>query len=139
MPKNEVIINKLREKGIKVTPQRIAIINYLETNRKYHPSIEDIYTFVIREYPTISLATVYNTMDKLEEINEVVKLRVGEENKVNYDYDVSYHNHFFCKKCGQIYDIEEPLAFFDKNEINGHTIEEVHAYFKGKCKKCQNS
>lgn len=135
MNKNSEIIDNLREKGIKVTPQRIAILNFLEGN-KIHPCIEDIYNYVTKEYPTISLATVYNTMDMLEDINEVIKLKIGKDNKVNYDYDTLPHNHFYCKKCKKIYDLEYSFTKNIPEDIKGNKVEEVHAYFKGVCKKC---
>ncbi len=106
MNKKESIIAKLREKGVKVTPQRIAIIDYLE-EFKNHPTAEDIYLAIIKNYPTISFATVYNTLDKLEEIDEIVKLKITDDNKVNYEYDYHPHHHFFCKKCKNIFSLAE--------------------------------
>ncbi len=137
MNKKESIILKLKQKGVKVTPQRIAIINYLE-EVKDHPTAEDIYLAIIKNYPTISLATVYNTLDKLEEINEITKLKISEDNKVNYEYDSLPHHHFYCKDCKKIFDIDVACEFSKKQYFDGHKIEEVHGYFKGLCKNCLN-
>jgi Fe2+ or Zn2+ uptake regulation protein len=129
------IIEKLREKGVKVTPQRIAIINYLQNNLN-HPDVEEIYNHVLEEYPTISLATIYNTLDKLEEINEVVKLKITDDNKVNYDYKKKPLHHFYCKKCGNIFDVDIVCDYAKMLVVQGHKIDEVHGYFKGICSKC---
>lgn len=136
MNKKKIIISKLRDHGVKVTPQRVAIIDYLEKN-KIHPTAEDIYNSVINEYPSISLATVYNTLDKLEEIKQIIKIKIADENKVNYEYDFEPHYHFYCKLCKKIYDIDIPCEYSKKEEIEGHKIEEVHGYFRGICKNCR--
>jgi Fur family peroxide stress response transcriptional regulator len=135
MAKKESIILKLRQKGVKVTPQRIAIINYLE-DFKNHPTAEDIYHAIIKNYPAISLATVYNTLEKLEEIDEITKLKISDDNKVNYEYDQSPHHHFYCKACKKIFDIHVECEISKKQNFDGHKIEEVHGYFKGLCKNC---
>jgi Fe2+ or Zn2+ uptake regulation protein len=129
------IIKKLRVKNIKVTPQRIAIIKFLEENR-VHPTAEIIYNNISKEYPSISLATVYNTLEKLEEINEISKLKIADENIVNYDINLNSHHHFYCKKCKNIFDIDIKCDYFKINIIEGNHIEEAHGYFKGICKNC---
>jgi Fe2+ or Zn2+ uptake regulation protein len=131
---NEIII-KLREKNIKVTPQRIAIINFLEENR-IHPTAEIIFENIVKNYPAMSLATVYNTLEKLEEINEISKLKITEENIVNYDINLNNHHHFYCKKCKKIFDVDINCDYFKVKNIGGNLIEEVHGYFKGICKNC---
>jgi Fur family transcriptional regulator, peroxide stress response regulator len=131
--KKEIIL-KLKNKGVKVTPQRVAIIDYLEKNRT-HPSAEEIYAFIVKEYPSISLATVYNTLEKLEELNAIQKLKISDDNKVNYEYDLMPHSHFYCRKCKKIYDIsvDEKLK---NNNIEGNQVEETHIYYKGICLNC---
>ena len=135
MNKKESIILKLKQKGAKVTPQRIAIIDFLE-KFKIHPTAEDIYLAIIKNYPTISLATIYNTMDKLEEIDEVIKLKISDDNIVNYEYKNDPHHHFYCKSCKKIFDINIECKISNTKKINGHKVEEVHGYFKGICKNC---
>lgn len=93
----EKIINKLKEKNIKITPQRIAIIEYL-LNTKSHPSADDIYKEIIKKYPSMSYATVYNTLITLKNLGEVVELAIDSEKK-RFDMDTSLHHHFYCTKC----------------------------------------
>lgn len=135
MNKKEEIILRLKQKGVKVTPQRIAIIDYLE-NAKDHPTAEDIYLAIIKNYPALSLATVYNTMEKLEDLDEVIKLKISKDNIVNYEYNHDPHYHFYCKKCKKIFDINMESEISKNKNINGHKIEEFHGYFKGICKNC---
>jgi Fe2+ or Zn2+ uptake regulation protein len=131
---NEIIKN-LKEKGVKVTPQRIAIIDFLEKN-KVHPTAEEVYENVSKTFPTISLATIYNTLEKLEEMGEVKKLKISDENKVNYEAILDPHHHFYCKECKRIFDVDIKCSFSVLKEVDGNKIEEIHGYFKGICKNC---
>ncbi len=131
----EEAIKKLRSMGVKVTPQRLAIIDFLEKN-KIHPSAEMIFKDVIKNFPTISFATVYNTLEKLEEAKFIQKLKIADENKVNYEYNMAPHDHFFCRKCKKIYDVNINKPSTGMIEIEGHKIEEIYTYIKGICKNC---
>ncbi|PHJ36752.1 hypothetical protein P378_20455, partial [Desulforamulus profundi] len=65
-----MMINKLKNLGLKLTPQRLAILNLLEGNAK-HPSAEEIYNQLKPQYPSLSLATVYNTLEILAKAGEL--------------------------------------------------------------------
>ncbi|MFC1616984.1 Fur family transcriptional regulator [Candidatus Margulisiibacteriota bacterium] len=130
-----IIIESLKEKQVKVTPQRVAVIEYLEKN-PVHPTADDIFRAVSKKFPAISLATVYNTLEKLEEINEVYKLQFTKESSVNYEYNLEPHLHFYCSECSKIYDIWEGLPCLNINEIDGHQIVSKRCYFIGMCKNC---
>jgi len=132
------IIDTLKKNGVKVTPQRIAIIKYLEKD-KDHSSAEQIYNHLIKDFPTVSLATVYNTLEMLEQINMISKIKISDDNIVNYEYHKIPHHHFYCKKCKKIYDIEISCQIAQLKDYQGYKIEEVFGYFKGICKKCQSN
>ena len=91
-----------RRNGYKVTPQRLAIYNFLNS-REDHPTAEQIYQALKNDYPTISLGTVYKTLDLLEELGLVQKLGFTED-RVRYDPDMGLHINIVCTKCGKIYD-----------------------------------
>ncbi|MFW9946232.1 MAG: Fur family transcriptional regulator [Candidatus Odinarchaeota archaeon] len=91
-----------RKSGYKVTTQRLAIYKFIST-RKDHPSAEQIYQALKNDYPTISLGTVYKTLDLLEKLGLLQKLRFNED-RVRYDPDMDLHINMVCSKCGQIYD-----------------------------------
>ncbi len=134
------IIRRLRGQGLKVTPQRIAILRYLEGNRA-HPSVEDIHRDVVREYPTISLATVYNTLDTLEQIREIQAITIDPSRK-HYDPDTSAHHHALCNQCRAIQDVfapEDGSWQVPEGATNGFRIDSASVYFRGVCHRCRTT
>lgn len=128
-------IKWLQSHNIKPSVQRIAIMSYLMEHRT-HPSVEEIYTALSPSMPTLSKTTVYNTLKILSEEGAIFTLTIDERNTC-YDADISPHAHFFCKSCGKIYDVKVNDNVFE-NSINseGHKIQEIHHYYKGICKQC---
>ncbi|NIO49685.1 MAG: hypothetical protein GTN73_09670 [Candidatus Aminicenantes bacterium] len=132
--------NMLKEKGIKPTYQRLKILEYLGNNLNNHPTVEMVYEEILKDIPTLSLTTVYNTLNYFLEKGLVFGVTItGTE--VRYDFDTKYHHHFLCKICGQIFDIDIKCAYAEgeKRMVSGHRIDEVHGYFKGICKDCSKN
>lgn len=129
---------KYRNIGLKLTPQRLAILAYLEGNRE-HPSAEDIYKAVSKKFPTISFATVYNTLQALRERGNVHELTIDPDKK-RFDPNTEPHHHLICLKCKRIVDIHgdyKPDLFNSDRgdfEIIGYHIE-----FYGICQRCKKS
>ena len=127
---------KHRDIGIKLTPQRIAILDCLEGNRR-HPSAEDIYQVVRRKFPTMSFATVYATLAALKEKRKVVELTIDPDKK-RYDPETGRHNHLICADCKRIVDVAgagpSDLTVMEKQ---GFKIIESHTDFIGLCPECQ--
>jgi Fur family peroxide stress response transcriptional regulator len=98
----EELMAKLREKGYKATPQRLAICE-LVLSSKDHPTAEHIYQELIAKHPTLSLATVYQALHLLTEIGLLQELGFSERIS-RYDPDTSPHINIVCKKCGKIWD-----------------------------------
>ena len=127
----------LREKGLKVTPQRRLIFEALRDDVN-HPTVEDIYRRVQEVMPDISLATVYHTVRDLEEMGEVVELDLGER-KSRYDPCTVPHNHLVCLGCRRVLDI---MGDFDglepsPGEASGYQIVRCDVVFYGYCPECQ--
>ncbi len=128
-------MEEYRRLHIKLTPQRLAILNYLKGN-KSHPSAEDIYKTVLKQYPTMSFATVYNTLDALKNKQNIQELKI-DSGKKRYDPDISQHHHLICMKCRKILDIHRnfkldvPEELTHGFELTGNSIE-----FFGVCRKC---
>jgi Fur family peroxide stress response transcriptional regulator len=101
---DQQLITKLHSKGYKVTPQRLAICKLLLSS-KDHPSADQIYQEVKKQYPTISLATVYFTLDLLKDLGLVQELGFSDRSS-RYDPNISPHINIICPKCGKIYDYE---------------------------------
>ncbi|MCM8803540.1 MAG: transcriptional repressor [Candidatus Omnitrophica bacterium] len=133
--KNEKIINLLKMKGVKPSIQRVEILNYLIEN-KSHPSVDEIYSFLISKIPTLSKATIYNTLKILCEKKVISEILI-EEDEVRYDFIEKQHMHFRCKKCKKIYDIYKKCDVVNYKDIDGHKIEEHHIYLLGVCKNCR--
>lgn len=128
-------IEKYKKLGLKLTAQRLAILEYLNGNTS-HPSANDIYKFVTRKFPTLSFATVYYTLRKLKQKKLIVELNI-DTNKKRYDPNITSHNHIICIKCKRLKDI---FVNFDidvsMEQKGGYLIISNHIEFYGYCPKC---
>jgi len=130
----EKYVTILKQQHIKITPQRLAVLQYLDQNR-HHPTADDIYTALKQKTPSLSKTTVYNALDTLNEHGLIDALTIcGSE--LRFDIHKDNHHHFLCKECGRIYDIGINCPNAKKVEEYGHKVEEIHGYFKGICQTC---
>ena len=90
----DYIASIFKEKKLKLTPQRLAVYNYL-INTTSHPSADIIYTDIHVQYPTMSLATVYKALKTLVDVGLIQEINVGEGN-FRYDGNSSSHPHLQC-------------------------------------------
>jgi len=123
---------------LKITPQRVAIYNELLKSEN-HPTTDDIYQIVKRDYPNISFDTVNRTLLTFAQtgIVDVVEIFGGAK---RFDPNVTIHHHLHCTQCGKVFD------FYSRAYDNLKVPEELHAQFqvtskrvvlKGVCKKCR--
>jgi Fur family peroxide stress response transcriptional regulator len=99
----EIIIQTLRDNGHKITPQRLAIVKILASS-KGHPSVEDIYDQIKKDFPTMSLATVYRNIVLIKSLGEILELGFPDGSN-RYDGNKPYsHPHVICIKCKKIVD-----------------------------------
>ena len=127
----------LVEKGIKPTLQRITILEYLKKSMT-HPTVDKIYADLFEKVPTLSKTTVYNTMEIFREKGLVNRLTIT-ESEMRYEYRDKLHHHFFCRICGEIWDLNVGCEYQNTGTIDGHQIEEIHGAFRGVCKNCSNT
>jgi Fur family peroxide stress response transcriptional regulator len=131
----ELGAKKLKKIGLKVTPQRLAILQMIKGDRT-HPSAEKIYHEILKKFPGISFATVYSTLAKLVEVGEIQELDI-DPNKKRFDPYTSLHYHFYCRTCGNVYDVDYDISLTpDIKKIAGHQVEAIQLNFKGVCKDC---
>ncbi|MDW8304341.1 MAG: Fur family transcriptional regulator [Acidobacteriota bacterium] len=125
-----------KEHGMKMTPQRRAIIMYLQS-AKNHPTPEDILKVVNRRFPMASRATVYNTINWLKERGLLKEIFEG--GIMRLDPNFHSHHHFICRKCGKVEDIEfEMVPDIDVTELSRiGAVENFELTFRGLCKNCQ--
>jgi Fe2+ or Zn2+ uptake regulation protein len=126
----------LRGAGMRVTPQRQAIVRHLFGNTA-HPTVEAIHEVVCAEMPTVSLKTVYQTVHDLESLGEVRLLDLG-TGSVRVDPNVERdHPHLVCTRCGAVRDVmPEVVAEVRPRDRRDFVIESVEVIFRGHCDTC---
>jgi Fur family peroxide stress response transcriptional regulator len=121
--------------GMKMTPQRMAIMDYLNGNIE-HPSAAEVYRAISRKFPTMSFATVYNTLRILIDRGLLVELSLDPEKK-RFDANPAPHHHLICVKCKKILDV---MQTFDLSlpEDDRHLFQLIgnHVDFYGICPQC---
>jgi len=132
------IASIFKEKKLKLTPQRLAVYNYL-INTTSHPSADVIYTDIHIQYPTMSLATVYKALKTLVDVGLIQEINVGEGN-FRYDGNSHPHPHLQCLGCGKVDDFKD-LSLDHLNAIaEEHTDYQIISnkiYFYGYCINCK--
>lgn len=132
---NKIDTGKLFEQyDIKPSFHRFKILEYL-INNKIHPTVDKIYRDLVKNIPTLSKTTVYNTL-KYFVLKGLVSELMVEGNEVRYEFKETPHLHFKCKKCGNVYDVYRNCEILTHKKIDGHTVEEYHIYLLGTCKNC---
>jgi len=130
------IRNKLIEKGLKVTPQRIAILEAI-VKLNNHPTAENIIDYIRKKHPNIATATVYKVLDALV-ANELIKKVKTEKDVMRYDAIMESHHHLYCSESDRIEDFvdielnEMIEKYFEKNKIPDFKIEDVKLQIIGK-------
>lgn len=130
----ESLKQKLKEKNINLSHQRLKVLEYLIQNR-CHPTVEQIYSGIHKDVPTLSKTTVYNTLRILAEAG-LVRIITIEEKESRYDIDTENHGHFKCESCGEIYDFPINIDPLIPDVLNNFKIYEKSVYFRGLCPKC---
>ena len=135
----EIIIQKLRDNGHKITPQRLAIVKILAKS-KGHPSVEDIHGRIKKDFPTMSLATVYRNIVLIKSLGEVLELGFPDGSN-RYDGNKPYpHPHVVCVQCKKVID-PELLSLKDLTaEVTDETGFKILTHrldFFGICPQCQ--
>ncbi len=129
-------MKKFRDINLKLTPQRLAIFEYLDDN-KSHPSAEDIYLEIRKKYPTISFATVYKTLEALKKQGLLLELTIDPERR-RYDPGTEHHHHLICIDCKKIVDIHADFRVDVPEDAKG-SFEMLgnHIEFYGLCPECK--
>ena len=133
-------IEALRNKGYKATPQRIAICRFALSSRD-HPTAQQVYNEVKKIHPTVSLATVYKTLQVLRNLDLIEEINLP-QGQARFDSYTKPHINLICLQCGNIIDLDETTAI----EITGKVV--AAAKFKpkgqridifGTCRRCSDA
>jgi Fe2+ or Zn2+ uptake regulation protein len=123
-------------KGLKMTPQRRVIIDYLQAATN-HPTAEEVLFAVNEKFPMTSRATVYNTLNWLKD--EGMVQEVFEGGSVRFDPNTDYHHHFVCRACGQVEDVLSEFvgALNIDRSKSEQNIESFEVTLRGLCAVCR--
>jgi Fe2+ or Zn2+ uptake regulation protein len=125
-----------RQQGLKVTPQRQCVFRALHGNGQ-HPTADSIHERVTAEMPTVSLRTVYQTLNDLAAMGEISQIDVGTGSS-RFDPNLDAHHHLVCDACGRVDDV--PGDFTDVRVPPGHdhgfSVARTEIVFRGLCPSC---
>ncbi len=126
----------LRDGHVKPTSIRLEVLSYL-LGTDQHPCVDQIYLDLKERIPTLSKASIYNSLHLLVEEHIIQKITIEDE-KTRYDADHSTHSHFFCKGCGQVMDIEglDPNDF-KSPLLKEFEVDQIQIYYAGYCPACK--
>lgn len=125
--------------ALKYSRQRESIKNFL-CSREDHPTADMIYTNIRKEFPNISLGTVYRNLSLLVELGEIKKITTDGADR--FDARVTPHSHFICRRCGCLLDMTVPLenpVEQVNSQWNYGDVEECRMEFYGTCNQCKNN
>ncbi len=133
------IAEKLSAKGLRVTPQRIAILGAV-VKMSNHPTAEKIIEYVKTNHPNISVGTVYKVLDSLVENSLLNKVKT-ERGAMRYDPLQTNHHHLYCEETDRIEDYEDEkldeliIDYFNKKGIKNFEIQNIQLHITGKFKQ----
>ncbi len=124
----------LLEKGIRPSIHRLKVLEYMQTAQN-HPSIEEIHFTLTNQIPSLSKATIYNTLNTFEKTGLV---RVISMDGLEKRYDIMTHNHghFRCGHCGNIFNFNIKIDEMPVSDLVQFRIDEKNVYFSGLCPIC---
>ncbi len=133
--KKTAMINTLKKFGMRATPQRMAIMQLLDGNTS-HPSVEEIYQELKPKYPSLSAATVYNTLESLAKVGEIQEISIDPHRR-RFDPNPRPHCHFLCNRCQRVYDLDIALEDLPvPRQADGFNIHSISLNLYGECKHC---
>ena len=133
----EDLIGQLKEKGLKITPQRLAIIDALVENRQLHPGARLIYAEARMKAKRVSSSTVYATLKVFSE-SGLIKILEFDRMENRYDGNLSEHINLICKRCGTIIDYRIPATLEPKDITRkaGFVVTDIRMEYYGYCRDC---
>jgi Fe2+ or Zn2+ uptake regulation protein len=127
-------ISILRRCNIQPTPQRIAVVEFV-LKSKAHPSADDVLSYARKKCPTVSRATVYNTLNLLVE-KGLLGVQTIKEGAVVFDSNIEKHHHFVDSDTGEVYDIPwDYLEVRGKEKLKDFDIDEFQVIIRGRKKR----
>jgi Fe2+ or Zn2+ uptake regulation protein len=133
----EAILQRVKAAGLKLTPQRLAIVRELASDPT-HPTAQELYERLRREQPTMSFATVYNTLDALAAAGLCSSLALS-PGPARFDANMAPHDHLVCDGCGLVRDVHRDGEHGDSSAIatpDGFVVRAIEQIYRGLCARC---
>jgi len=136
----EKIREKLAHKGLKITPQRMSILEAIYALNN-HPTADNIMEYIRESHPNIATGTVYKVLDTLAE-NKIIKKVKTDRDIMRYDGIIDHHHHMYCSECDLIEDyMDKELdkllkEYFKNKKFTGFNLEDIVVQIRGTFKKC---
>lgn len=133
----ESIARQLKAKGLKLTPQRLAIIKVLIDKRDFHPGARSVYEEAKKRKKGLSLSTTYATLNELSRLG-IIKTLQFDSMENRYEGNLEEHLNLVCERCGKILDYEVPPVA-DQQEIakkTGFSVTDTRLEYYGYCRDC---
>jgi len=136
----ESIRNKFSEKGLKITPQRVVILEAIYKLNN-HPTADNIIEYIRESHPNIATGTVYKVLETLVE-NDLIKKVTTDNDVMKYDGIIENHHHLYCSECDLIEDYKDEELdkllqdHFKNKNIKGFKIEDIVLQIRGTFNKC---
>lgn len=133
------LVTTLRSSGMRLTPQRRAICRYL-SQTEAHPTAAMVYNALKPEMPSLSLMTVYNTLNTLVELGAIHAIGQAGDDTMHYDAETEPHVNVICTACRKIVDVPSERIAALKREIeekSGYRLRNTQIAFEGLCPECQ--
>jgi Fur family peroxide stress response transcriptional regulator len=140
MNQENTLIQSLQGAGMRLTPQRMAICRLL-AGTDDHPTAQMIYESLQPQFPTMSLATVYNTLEALVDLGMVNALGAAGDDTIHYDADTSPHVNLACISCHRVIDLPSKHVAALESEVagnSGYKLLGARVLYYGLCPDCQN-
>lgn len=131
------MVQRFRELGLKVTPQRELIFELL-WGAAEHPTADAVFAEARRRMPTMSLRTVYQTLNDLACMGEIHQLDLGTGSS-RFDPNIDVHHHLVCTSCGKVRDLYADYTTISVPPDAGHgfRVGAAEVVFRGLCEDCQ--
>jgi Fur family peroxide stress response transcriptional regulator len=138
MTPKESIITQLKKKGLKVTPQRIAIIEVLIEQGDLHPGARLVYKEAKKKKRSLSLSATYATLNELSR-HGIIKTLQFDKMENRYEGNVEEHINLICERCKKILDYKVPMTIDQRGvaKKTGFSITDTRLEYYGYCKECR--
>lgn len=110
-------------------------------NHPVHPTADEVYTALKKDSPNLSLGTVYRNLNLLADMGMLIKIHIG-GGKDRFDGRTDAHCHFFCDRCGRVFDVEDESVCGIEQRVfanDRHTVTGIEINLRGICSKCSHN